>query len=124
VARMLRRPSTRVGHSVREPAYNSDSGHVQFFHLKDFRQLLDRVALRVVNQSRGALFGGTLSMQTLGRFPSIVAASLRVADFLPMQWVTTWYFCCVAKPTTPMQTRRGRIPAAEPHDSSSRVSHP
>ena len=94
VARLLRRPSARPGVAREEPAYNYDSGHVQFFHLEDFKRLLDRVGLRVVEESRGALIGGTLSLHTLGRFPALVAASLRVADFLPMRWVTTWYFCC------------------------------
>jgi 2-polyprenyl-3-methyl-5-hydroxy-6-metoxy-1,4-benzoquinol methylase len=123
VARLLRRPSARVGYSVQEPAYNYDSGHVQFFHLKDFKRLLDRVGLRVVEQSRGALLGGALSMQTLGRFPSLVAASLRVADFLPMRWVTTWYFCCVASAPS-AQTSGRRVAAAVPHHSSRSASHP
>ena len=100
VARLLRRPSARPGHAIREPAYNYDSGHVQFFHLKDFRRLLDQVGLHVVDAARGALLGGTLSQHTVGRFPSLVGASLRVADFLPMRWVTTWYFCCTAAPAS------------------------
>jgi SAM-dependent methyltransferase len=99
VARLLRRPSARPGYAVQEPAYNYDSGHVQFFHLSDFKRLLERVGLRVLEESRGALFGGTLSVHTLGRFRSLVAASLRVADFLPMRWVTTWYFCCIPSPS-------------------------
>ena len=103
VARLLRRPSARPGNTMQELAYNHDSGHVQFFHLEDFKRLLDRVGLRVREESRGALFGGTLSMHTLGRFPALVAASLRLADFLPMRWVTTWYFCCTAsaRPSKP-----------------------
>ena len=103
VARLLRRPSARPDSVIHEPAYNYDSGHVQFFHLEDFKRLLDRVGLRVLEQSRGALIGGTLSLHTLGRFPALVAASLRIADFLPMRWVTTWYFCCTAtaRPSQP-----------------------
>ena len=97
VGRMLRRPSSMAGRPVGGPAYNYDSGHVQFFHLRDFRRLLDDVGLEVVERGNGALFGGTVSMLTLGRFRLIVAASLRLADFLPLRWVTTWYFCCVAR---------------------------
>ena len=97
VGRMLRRPSSMAGRPVGGPAYNYDSGHVQFFHLRDFRRLLDEVGLEVVERANGALFGGTVSMLTVGRFRPIVAASLRLADLLPMRWVTTWYFCCVAR---------------------------
>lgn len=124
VARLLRRPSARLGHAVDEPAYNYDSGHVQFFHLDDFKRFLERVGLRVVEESRGALFGGTLSLHTLGRFPTLVAASLRVADFLPMRWVTTWYFCCVVSPaTTTLAGGQGLAPQASHHSSRS-ASHP
>lgn len=97
IGRVLRRPSSMAGRPVGGPAYNYDSGHVQFFHLRDFRRLLDDVGLEVVERGNGALFGGSLSMLTLGRFRPIVSASLRLADFLPMRWVTTWYFCCVAR---------------------------
>lgn len=98
IGRMLRRPSSLAGRPVGGPAYNYDSGHVQFFHLRDFRRLLDQVGLEVVERANGALFGGTVTLLTLGRLPLVVRASLRLADFLPMRWVTTWYFCCVARP--------------------------
>lgn len=100
LGRMLRRPSSMAGRPVGGPAYNYDSGHVQFFHLRDFRRLLDQVGLEVVERANGALFGGTVTMLTLGRLPLVVRASLRLADFLPMRWVTTWYFCCVARQPT------------------------
>ena len=96
IGRLLRRPG-HMGRPNSDPAYNYDSGHVQFFHLKEFQRLLDRVGLIVIDRANGALFGGTLSVQTLGRFPAVVSASLRLADLLPMQWVTTWYFCCTAR---------------------------
>jgi 2-polyprenyl-3-methyl-5-hydroxy-6-metoxy-1,4-benzoquinol methylase len=96
IGRLLRRPAY-VGRPSSDPAYNYDSGHVQFFHLEDFERLLDRVGLEVIQRANGALFGGTLSLLLVGRFPSVAAASLRLADLLPMRWVTTWYFCCTAR---------------------------
>jgi 2-polyprenyl-3-methyl-5-hydroxy-6-metoxy-1,4-benzoquinol methylase len=96
IGQLLRRPAY-VGRRSSDPAYNYDSGHVQFFHLKDFKRLLDRVGLEIIDRANGALFGGTLSLQTVGRFQLVVSASLRLADLLPMRWVTTWYFCCTAR---------------------------
>lgn len=96
IGQLLRRPG-HMGQPISDPAYNYDSGHVQFFHLTDFERLLDRVGLEVVDRANGALFGGALSLQTFGRFPAVVSASLRVADLLPMRWVTTWYFCCTPR---------------------------
>jgi 2-polyprenyl-3-methyl-5-hydroxy-6-metoxy-1,4-benzoquinol methylase len=96
IGRLLRRPA-HMGRPSGDPAYNYDSGHVQFFHLEDFQRLLDRVGLQVIHRANGALFGGTLSLLLVGRFKSVAAASLRVADLLPMRWVTTWYFCCTAR---------------------------
>jgi SAM-dependent methyltransferase len=87
INRLLRR---RIG----GPAYNHDSGHIQFFHLNEFRRLLDHVGLKVLGTSNGALFGGTLSYALANRLSFIVAASLALADRLPQRWVSTWYYCC------------------------------
>lgn len=86
VNRLLRR-------HVEQPVYNCDSGHIQFFHLGEFQRLLDRVGLKVVARSNGALFGGAVSY-ALGKIRPIVVASLKLADWLPQRWVSTWYFCC------------------------------
>ena len=97
IGRALRRPSSMMGKPVGGPAYNYDSGHVQFFHLRDFEQLLDRVGLEVVERANGALFGGTLTSLLVGRFRAVVRGSLVLADRLPQRWVTTWYYCCTAR---------------------------
>ena len=85
-----------VGRPVGGPAYNYDSGHVQFFHLRDFERLLDNVGLRIVRRANGALFGGTLTSMLVGGIPLIVEGSLKVADRLPQRWVTTWYLLAAA----------------------------
>lgn len=94
VGRALRRPSSMQGRPVGGPAYNYESGHVQFFHLRDFLSFLDRVGLEVQRSANGALFGGTLTINILGRVPFIVKGSLKLADLLPQRWVSTWYFAC------------------------------
>ncbi|MDC6452819.1 class I SAM-dependent methyltransferase [Alphaproteobacteria bacterium] len=74
--------------------YNHESGHVQFFHLNDFRKLLRDAGLEVENMKNGALFGGTLSYGFFNRIPFCAAGSLKLANWLPSKWVTTWYFAC------------------------------
>ena len=103
MGRLLKRPSSLAGRPLGGPAYNYDSGHVQFFHLTDFYRLLDRVGLKVEEKANGALFGGTLSSLVFGRFRRIVTASLKVADWLPQRWVTTWYFSCSARERRPAE---------------------
>lgn len=85
-----------LGRTVSGPEYNQDSGHIQFFHLHDFHRLLDRVGLDVIEKSNGALFGGALTYM-FGKIPLVVVASLKLADWLPQRWVSTWYFSCVAR---------------------------
>lgn len=75
-------------------AYNHDSGHVQFFHLKDFRKLLKDAGLEIESTKNGALFGGALTYGFFNRIPFCVAGSLMLANWLPQRWVTTWYFAC------------------------------
>lgn len=83
-----------LGRRTEGRAYNYESGHIQFFRLKDFELLLGRVGLNILRCSNGALFGGTLSYTLQKLVPFIVAPSLRLADWLPRRWVSTWYFCC------------------------------
>jgi 2-polyprenyl-3-methyl-5-hydroxy-6-metoxy-1,4-benzoquinol methylase len=90
INRMLRRDTAG-------PAYNADSGHIQFFHLAEFRRLLDTVGLEILDHANGALLGGTLSYALMNRIPAVVSGSLELADRLPTRWVSTWYFCCAAR---------------------------
>ena len=79
------------------PAYNYESGHIQFFHLNEFTKLLSKAGLSIKNTQNGALFGGPISYGVFNRIPFCAFASLILANILPKKWVTTWYFCCSVK---------------------------
>lgn len=76
----------------RQAEYNYDSGHVQFFHLDDFRSLVTAAGLRIDEQANGALFGGGLTYYLGLLLPFLVSPSLKLANRLPARWVSTWYF--------------------------------
>ncbi|MBA3476039.1 MAG: methyltransferase domain-containing protein [Actinobacteria bacterium] len=80
------------------PAYNVDSPHVQHFTLGRFRGLLRSQGFRVECRRNGAWFGGDLTYFLFYFAPRLVPASLRVADALPAQLVSTWYFECRRAP--------------------------
>ena len=80
-----RRPEYQV-------AYNYDSGHVQFFRMRDFEGLTREAGLEISDRANGALFGGSLTYALGILMPFIVSPSLRLANLLPASCVTTWYF--------------------------------
>lgn len=90
-----------LGRQVIGPAYNLDSGHIQFFHLKDFLSLLNRVGLVVQKRKNGALFGGALTCGVGNRIPFCAAGSLKLANWIPSRWASTWYFCCSLRKDRP-----------------------
>lgn len=76
----------------RQTEYNYDSGHIQFFHLDDFRSLVASAGLCIDEQANGALFGGGVTYYLGLLLPFLVGPSLKLADQLPARWVSTWYF--------------------------------
>jgi hypothetical protein len=104
------RAGVRAKHALRgapppereTPAYNVDSPHVQRFRLSTFRALARAHGFRIAHRRNGAWFGGDLTYFLFYFVPSLVPASLRAADALPPQLVSTWYFEC----------RRAGAPAA------------
>jgi SAM-dependent methyltransferase len=92
----------RVKHALRgappappeQPAYNVDSPHVQHFRLAHFRELVHKHGFRVVDRRNGTWFGGDLTYFLFYFVPTLVPATLRLADSLPPQLVSTWYFEC------------------------------
>jgi SAM-dependent methyltransferase len=76
------------------PAYNWDSGHVQFFSERAFRRLLAGVGLQVTAKGNGCLFGGEVTSYAHAYCPGLTEGSLRAADHLPSWLVSTWYFEC------------------------------
>lgn len=102
VVRALVALAVRIKHALRGappappdgPAYNVDSPHVQHFRLAGFRALLREHGFHVVHHRNGTWFGGDLTYFLFYFIPSLVPATLRAADVLPPQLVSTWYFEC------------------------------
>ncbi len=76
----------------KQTEYNYDSGHVQFFRMRDLQALVDEAGLSIDVQANGALFGGNASYAIGILLPFIVKPSLWLADRLPSCVVSTWYF--------------------------------
>ena len=76
------------------PAYNWESGHVQFFTMRSFRALLADAGLRIRRQANGCLFGGEVTSYLHAYWPAVTPRSLTAADRLPGALVSTWYFEC------------------------------
>jgi SAM-dependent methyltransferase len=85
------------------PAYNVDSPHVQHFTLGRFGNLLRSRDFRVECRKNGACFGGDLTYFLFYFAPPLVPASMRLADALPAQLVSTWYFECRLSGITALQ---------------------
>ena len=77
----------------RSVAYNSDSGHIQFFKMKDLKNLYDASELEISSFNKGALFGGGITYPLGKILPFIIKPSLNLADKINSNFVSTWYFC-------------------------------
>jgi 2-polyprenyl-3-methyl-5-hydroxy-6-metoxy-1,4-benzoquinol methylase len=77
-----------------EPAapYNHESGHLQFFTQGSLRNVLAKAGLEITEFRKGAFVGAPLSDRLLLRRGPFVRWNVRIADFLPRSWVSTWYF--------------------------------
>ena len=80
------------------PAYNWESGHVQFFTRRSFRTLLAGAGLRIRRHGNGCLFGGEVTSYLHAYWPAMTPRSLAAADHLPGALVSTWYFECERGP--------------------------
>ena len=77
----------------RSVAYNSDSGHIQFFKMKDLKNLYNASELEISSFNKGALFGGGITYPLGKILPFIIKPSLNLADKINSNFVSTWYFC-------------------------------
>ena len=75
---------------------------MQHFTVGRIRSLLRSRGFRVECRRNGSWFGGDLTYFLFYFAPRLVPASLRVADVLPAQLVSTWYFSAAA-PTSPIR---------------------
>ena len=73
-------------------AYNSDSGHIQFFRMKDLQKLYTSSDLVITSFGKGALFGGGITYPFGKILPFIIKPSLWIADKINLNFVSTWYF--------------------------------
>jgi len=73
--------------------YNIQCKHVQFITIKSFRKLMENVGYRILQMSNGAFLGAPVSERFL-RFEWFIDWNVKVADKLPSQFVSTWYFVC------------------------------
>jgi len=78
-------------------AYNTDSGHIQFFRMKDIENLIETAGFFLKKKRKGALFGGGVTYPIAVLCPWIIEPSLRWAQKLPFSLVSTWYFSCEPK---------------------------
>jgi len=76
------------------PAYNWESGHVQFFTARSFQALVAAAGLRIGRRANGCLFGGEVTSYLHAYWPALTPRSLAAADRLPGALVSTWYFEC------------------------------
>lgn len=76
------------------PAYNDESGHVQFFRMADLEQLFEQAGLTVTATRNGAFVGGDVTYALFEAVPKLIPLSLRLADALPARMAGTWYFDC------------------------------
>lgn len=78
------------------PAYNLDSGHVQFFSGKGLRHLVEGSKLRIDLWRNGCLMGGDWSYFLFYFLPRLTPLSLKVADKVPHGLASTWLLECRA----------------------------
>jgi len=73
--------------------YNVNCGHIQFFTLKKFYRLMKKTGYEVLEIHNGSFVGSPISEPLLS-FDKFIKWNVRIADKLPRQLVSTWYFVC------------------------------
>lgn len=73
--------------------YNMECTHCQFFRLRDFYKLMREIRYRPLEFRNGAFLGAPVSEKFLG-FKRFIEWNIKIADKLPPQLVSTWYFVC------------------------------
>lgn len=78
---------------VNRAPYNSESTHCQFFRLRDLYRLTDMTGYKLIQFSNGVFLGASVSGIFL-RSRRFIKWNVNIADKLPPQLVSTWYFTC------------------------------
>ncbi len=72
--------------------YNFESGHVNFFTQKKFRDLLSKSGFQLDKIEKGGFIGAPFSDRILGKFNSFINFNIKLGNLLPLWMVSTWYF--------------------------------
>jgi ubiquinone biosynthesis O-methyltransferase len=71
---------------------NHECGHIQFFTLRRLRQIFCSEGLDIVQSKGSCLACGPIAVYTVARIPGYIHCNQRIADFLPLQLSSGWYF--------------------------------
>lgn len=74
--------------------YNIESGHLQFFTLGRFVEMLGKAGLTVRKQERLSFMAGPFTNYWWAPSQGFCAANVAIAQRLPMSVVSAWYFEC------------------------------
>jgi len=86
-------PPPDPGLAFADIPYNAESGHVQFFRLKDIRTLAAEGGYRIVEAKSGIFLGSpAFSAHFMQYSKRLIRWNTVVADHLPLRFVSTWYF--------------------------------
>lgn len=71
---------------------NHESGHVQFFTMRRFRELVERAGYRISLFRKGSFLCGPLTGRMIGKIPLFVKWNLALGKYLPSWMDSVWYF--------------------------------
>ena len=72
--------------------FNYESGHIQFFTLNSFKEILRLSNLKIDHIVNGTLMGADLSGSTILKFNFMKNINTKIVDFLPSFMSATWIF--------------------------------
>lgn len=78
--------------SIETIPYNFESGHINFFTLKKFKNLLNNCGFKLIKLEKGGFIGAPFSDRILGKFEAFIRFNIRLGEILPYWLVSTWYF--------------------------------
>jgi len=71
---------------------NEECGHVQFFRRRHLTRLFHDCSLAIVRESAGIFACGPIVAHTLGHSRRFIEWNARIADRLPIEFASSWYF--------------------------------
>ena len=71
---------------------NHESGHVQFFTMAGFENLMRKTEFKISCFKKGSVFCGPISGRILSLFPALEKFNVKSGRFLPPALCSVWYF--------------------------------